>query len=984
MRKGKQILAVILSAAMLYTAMPAGIATAVDVVHLPAASAQPQPAADDEGFVPSAPGTGVQLGDGVSWPLGQALPSFRTPAQPLDIVKINDMHTQATMTCLEGIVNRKKPRMIVYTGYGSDIDAEQASWADETGLELGDTLTTYQMIQKYKDEINGLVVYDPNQLDTINLATTYAGVYDCIPVLGNMADVLTKAPYNLEIKADYRGMFSDYLEVYTYLYENLWEHCNKRLLVSLKPDGSFGARDMATATRAACTWLDATKEADVELMDKMYCDYLPNESYMFGWWEEEWPAVQYAGAYGMQTLGANYYNNVTVYGGQSKELNQPTVPKKPELHNKIYVALAVSDGDNLQYNMHHMRSSDWWGSPLRGKIPITWTTSPAMLDAGPQILNYYYRSATDKDYLITGPSGLGYTMTEVWDSGQFSPEKYVQYTNDYFEKTGLNMATVWNNLGSYGEMIADNCPAALGFTVQDLSLVCEEQPMNYYGENQTPFLSLGSVLNYISIDQTTNRHETLIKKFREFAALYDGTRPMFLMTQVHPWAPSTLDRLIAFTNQVEREFGDLDIEYVRADHLFMLMAESQGMYYNVGLRANATASGADGAATADKAVDGSFAKDKGWASSNSGDQWLQLDLGQEYTLNRYTIKNAATGYFPAAENSKAWQFAYSLDGKSWKTADSVSGNADNIVYRKLASEVTARYVRVQVEDPGASGVARIQDLEVYGRAPDQIEDGLQYDAYNYAYYYENGEPVKNAWRTEGGVKYYFGADGIGKTGWFAVEGKWYFSDSNAEVQTGWFKDKGTWYFADGTGVMATGWKKMGSWFYFGTNGKMRTGWFQVGSKWYFADSAGKMKTGWFKDKGKWYYSDSSGAMATGWKKLGSKWYYLGSDGKMRTGWYKVGKTWYYSDSSGKMKTGWFAVGKKWYFTNGSGSMQTGWLKTGGKWYWLNSSGAMQTGWKKLGSKWYWFDGSGKMLAATSRKIGGKIYRFGGSGVCLNP
>ena len=1011
MKKRIRFIATVVCAAMALTALPSGALAADN-------GGGTTPAKATE-FTPSAPGAGVDLGDGISWPLGQSLPSFKTPAEPLDAIRpIGDDYFAAI--ALAGIVNRKQPRIYLMGGAAED---DSSKWPQELGLKTQSVSSLEALVTKYRDEIKGLVVYtrtEPGPLGqishTLNLASTYAGIYDCLPVTQAQADRLTKAPYNLEIKEDYtdyekhkdlavestnEDKYKNRRAVYEYLGQHLWPLCNNRLLVNVNPDGHLGCRDLGVATKAAQTWLNPEYSQEKEILDNMFQDkqFVPNESYMFGWWENEPAGVEYMTTYGVTTYAADFYENSTVFAGMSRELDPPTVPAKPELKNKLYIALAISDGDNLQYHQHSMYSSNYWNHPSRTKedrtIPVSFTSSPGMLDAGPQILNYYYKSATDYDYFLVGPSGLGYTVTEEWPSylngkvdSKFKPETYLKYTNTYFEKTGLNMATIWNHLYDFENLFGDLVPSAVGFAVQDpdIDYRNDVQPIYSTGKYQIPIIALGQKICYVPSTEAPTYLPSfmtdLAKRFQEKQSIGEEG-PEFWMIQTSPWDGNSLDTFIGAANRIVNRYGDM-VEFVRADHLFMLRSEYEGLPFNVALRADATASGADGEATADKAVDGSFGKDKGWASSNEGAKWLQLDLGDTYTLTRYTMKNAESGYFGAANNSKAWQFQVSQDGNSWRTVDTVTGNTDSVTYRILNKEVAARYVRVLIDDPGADGIARIQDLEVHGKVGGEPLEGLQYDANNHAYFYVGGEPVKNTWKTINGVKYYFGADGIGETGWFKVSGKWYFGNSNAEIQTGWFKDQGTWYFADGAGVMATGWKKMGSWFYFGTNGKMRTGWFQVGSKWYFADSAGKMKTGWYKVGSKWYYSESSGAMATGWKKLGSKWYYLGSDGKMRTGWYKVGKTWYYSDSSGKMKTGWFQVGKKWYFTNGSGAMKTGWLKTGGKWYWLNSSGAMQTGWKKLGSKWYWFDGSGKMLAGTSRKIGGKTYRFNSSGTCLNP
>ena len=60
----------------------------------------------------------------------------------------------------------------------------------------------------------------------------------------------------------------------------------------------------------------------------------------------------------------------------------------------------------MQYVEHLMRKL--WNNSDRGKVPMGWTLSPAMVDAMPGALNYYHQTSTDNDVLISGPSGYGY------------------------------------------------------------------------------------------------------------------------------------------------------------------------------------------------------------------------------------------------------------------------------------------------------------------------------------------------------------------------------------------------------------------------------------------------------------------------------------------------------------------------------------------------------------------------------------------------
>src|SRR6478735_11294904 len=162
-----------------------------------------------------------------------------------------------------------------------------------------------------------------------------------------------------------------------------------------------------------------------------------------GWWAEEGAGVTRASQYCVSTMASDYACNLTVHSGMPRTVNVKPIPAKPALQNKIYVAFILSDGDNLQYVEHLMRKL--WNNPDRGKVPIGWTVSPAMLDAMPGALNFYHESSTANDNLISGPSGYGYTYPNSFaDAGQL--ERFITKTEDYDRRTGLRVLTIWNTI----------------------------------------------------------------------------------------------------------------------------------------------------------------------------------------------------------------------------------------------------------------------------------------------------------------------------------------------------------------------------------------------------------------------------------------------------------------------------------------------------------------------------------------------------------
>lgn len=652
---------------------------------------------------------------GMSWPQGQALPTMAKIADKVDAIDVTSAgdDVKTMMTVLQGLVNREQPRLLVYTS-----SVKNEKWPEDMGIEYELEKDPYVLIEKYRSYIKGLILWDPRQRDTLNLATTVAGLEDCLVVNKRLANILTAEPYNFEIKHDYIGKFSSSDEVYEYLYENVWPRCTKRLIIGLNPAvHQAHLRDLAVAAQTAVLWINPKTEP--ELLDKFFDDpeVKPVDTYFAGWWHNEGDGIRYGSLRGVPTIPADFFENYTVYAGTSRELDIPTVPKKPPLENKFYIAFAFSDGDNIQYVEHHMKShGNMWRSRLRGEVPIAWTCAPVLLDAAPQMLNYYYRTATDGDVLVAGPSGVGYTDVQRWNErgSKVNNEdlaKFAQLTDRYFRRTAFNFITIWNFArDDQGVIFAKNIPSLVGFSVQERF---QGQRGTQIVNGTTPWFT-----THPRYDGDIPRVQNIIEgRIIEWVLRSrQNPQPDFMIPQIVAWEAGVTD-VRKMANYFKEKFGDM-VEFVRIDHLMMLYSEYNNAPFNVALRADVTASGSDqGTEEADykpeNVVDGSFARNRGWQSSAKGDKWITIDLGENYNISRYVIKNAGAGYYDKTLNTKKYKLQASTDGSNWTDIDHVTANKSNIVDKNV-DKFTARYVRLYIIDPGADGVARIQEIELYG------------------------------------------------------------------------------------------------------------------------------------------------------------------------------------------------------------------------------------------------------------------------------
>ena len=298
------------------------------------------------------------------------------------------------------------------------------------------------MVEKYRSELSGIIVYDNSQPDTINLATTLAGAKGALVVAPSLVERLTAAPYNLPILPDFRGKFSNKLAVYQALDDQYWPSLPHRLAIGLSPDVKAAVREYGTAVGAAMLWLDPEAPSEAPLLNHFLPAMGPGSSWM-GWWANEGPGVAAASKYGVATIASDFATNLTLHSGMPRTIHVKPMPAKPALQNKLYVAFILSDGDNLQYVEHLMRKL--WANPDRGKVPIGWTLSPAMVDAMPGALDYLWASSTANDCLISGPSGYGYTYPNLWsDAAQL--DQFIAKTEAYNQRAGFRVITAWNTI----------------------------------------------------------------------------------------------------------------------------------------------------------------------------------------------------------------------------------------------------------------------------------------------------------------------------------------------------------------------------------------------------------------------------------------------------------------------------------------------------------------------------------------------------------
>jgi hypothetical protein len=149
---------------------------------------------------------------------------------------------------------------------------------------------------------------------------------------------------------------------------------------------------------------------------------------------DEGPGVTLASRFGKITTVSDYVANYSVTSGFTvPSLKQKPQPPAPKLdRSKVYVAITVSDGDNLvtwrDYFRHH------FDDPMHGTFPIAWGMGPTLLDVSPVQAQWYYEHAAPTDEFICDVSGAGYIDNTEWAVALKDRDKALKSFYDWTQK----------------------------------------------------------------------------------------------------------------------------------------------------------------------------------------------------------------------------------------------------------------------------------------------------------------------------------------------------------------------------------------------------------------------------------------------------------------------------------------------------------------------------------------------------------------------
>ncbi|MHA1343219.1 MAG: GxGYxYP domain-containing protein, partial [Promethearchaeota archaeon] len=325
---------------------------------------------------------------------------------------------RVTMITLQGLVNKENTSLFIETTDYDKFWFEQAKNyfnLSVTNLSLNHY---WNVISKFKDYIKGLVIYDEELIDTVNVATFLASIEDCVVITADMKENFSNIGID-EIYYDLRNKFEDRVELYDWAWKEYKVYASEKFLFNLDPNKAE-MRDYIIASRAFTVWLTPGpfgSKDEIQLFKKILDD-LPEDIPVWGWFPEggsgEYEGIRtvsHSGKY----MAVSTWSNPTIYGAfHIQQFNQQEMDFNAdnyEIDNKIYITIIVSDGDNIRYC--HDTLQKLWQDKNRGEFPVGITISPLLYKLNPIVLKYFYDTASENEYFICPPSGVGYCYPDM-------------------------------------------------------------------------------------------------------------------------------------------------------------------------------------------------------------------------------------------------------------------------------------------------------------------------------------------------------------------------------------------------------------------------------------------------------------------------------------------------------------------------------------------------------------------------------------------
>jgi len=380
--------------------------------------------------------------------------------KPVDKVKVFDIRndeniSKLTSSAMQGIINQEYAQsyLIWMQQHLDQLDDAGCSYEMQPLASTTKNQGFAALYNMYKDQFKYLVVWDENQEWSWCMALMICSQEKGIPVTQYMKDFIENelgGVGNLQVK-DIRGNWTSKTEAYNWAIQNLADNCHDKIsfsagLRSDYKDNPWRMYDYTVACKGFCFWLDETNGDDKALMNSIFD-------------KMQYPVGASVFGFGYNTIGddlnkftntrnagfvvSDYYANGSYWCSfPGKAFQQRRGIAGTVEPGKIYVAISLSDGDNVQFDQNSLYQVFKEGK-RRGEVPVGVTLAAGLQDLNPKLLEFFYKNMTQNDELTAGPSGFQFIYGDEYaQSGKYA--QWIEMNNKWLSTAGFHTAHLWN------------------------------------------------------------------------------------------------------------------------------------------------------------------------------------------------------------------------------------------------------------------------------------------------------------------------------------------------------------------------------------------------------------------------------------------------------------------------------------------------------------------------------------------------------------
>ncbi|MDE1171804.1 MAG: GxGYxYP family putative glycoside hydrolase [Verrucomicrobium sp.] len=463
-------------------------------------------------------------------------------ARPGKIVAVNaaalSPEEQRALVSLQALTSREAPRIWL------NFTAADRFWLDwhvrKEWIEEVETAGDWQdLFRRFAGAYQGAVVPDPALYRGDILAANVAACEDLIVATPELAERL-----GIPVKVDLRGRFKTYAEGMEWVLETYQDRFN-HFLCDMAP-AMNGSVAYAMQWRAPIFWpcgpVDALRPGadrlrELALAARILAAQAPNTAMLgfpyagegIGIGEEA--GVALASGYGVSLVCSDHLNNGCVTSGVALDgAVQGAAADGPALEpDKIYVALALSDGDNENAWTEFFRP--YFTHSRHGTFPAAFGMGPAILDLQPGVARWYFERAGEGTEFLADVSGIGSIDPARYGSRYTEPHKvldgFLDWTAWYMGRLGMKTVRTVSGGDDLLSAYAEKLPA-LHSIFADVGRTGGDEPLVSTLPGGLPVFRAGTDWKHAGEGYTG-----FLKEVREAAG---AERPAFVNGFVHSWS----------------------------------------------------------------------------------------------------------------------------------------------------------------------------------------------------------------------------------------------------------------------------------------------------------------------------------------------------------------------------------------------------------------------------------------------------------------